>query len=262
MTKLAILGLFGVAICSSFQNWLQLPVKRSIDRTAPLKMTGKRKWTSEEDNQLLGLRVKPETVALVANRLNRTSLAVKQRFTNLFGTKNGYMSQDERELMKVVAPLAVNGTYSWRKIQQINFPNRSHSFVIKNGKAILNIVANVDEKVVAADIGGFGRGKRWSAEESNTLRLGVMKYGRKWTKIAAELLPHRSPEACFDHWRYSLKGCKVFLHYEPIDVTAEVEVTKGMPSISFQHMLQRIDDRAAQEFIHDQLVKATSSYVN
>ncbi|KAJ3087166.1 Myblike DNAbinding domain-containing protein, partial [Quaeritorhiza haematococci] len=42
--------------------------------------------------------------------------------------------------------------------------------------------------------------RRWSPREKSLLLEGIRRFGPKWTRISATLLPHRSPKACRDQF--------------------------------------------------------------
>jgi len=240
-----------LTFCFPYQ-WLQSSIKRARTQHNCMKAIPPR-WTTEEDKELLELLKNNVPLSTMADQLNRTSCAVSQRHSKLIRHERTVTRDKEIKLMTEVVQLTREGI-TWREIQQTYFPNRSLSSVKKLG---LKLRDGTKKKYLPGEQRRFA----WTQEESELLKQGVAKYGTKWTRIVAEFLPHRSRKACLEHWTYSLNGVQQsqpLLHFEKINTTAEVQVSKAMPMAPFQRMLQRLNRRAAQEFIHDQLVKATN----
>jgi hypothetical protein len=189
---------------------------------------------------------------------NQKSKLLKQgdASSHLYPTRRA--TEAEKQLIKESAHLKKTDM-TWHRMQQLYFPNRSWKFVSRLGTEVLDPFKN--------DSSSFTTHKlRWIADDMKLLRRGVRKYGKNWEMISTEFLPHHSPNACKLHWRYAKKEQEeqqhsphLPLHFDPINTTVEVEVTKAMPVYTFQHMLEKIDSRAAEEFVHDQLLKATAT---
>ncbi|XP_038869116.1 snRNA-activating protein complex subunit 4-like [Salvelinus namaycush] len=189
-----------VAVKHGHHNWDQIADKLGTNRTAFMCLQTyqryictdfrRRRWGSVEDEILRELVEKMRIGNYIPYTQisyfmeGRGSCQLMYRWTQVLDPtlKKGYWSKEEDEML--LRAVAKHGVGNWWKIRQ-DVPGRNDG--------------QCRDRYVDVLVGNVKKGP-FDEKEKAQLRLLVEKYGRKWSKIAAEI-PNRIDSQVLHQWR-------------------------------------------------------------
>lgn len=213
-------------------NWINIAVALGTHRT-PFQCLSryqrslnphilKRFWTKEEDHQL---QAAVETFGcnwqlVSASLVGRTGNQCSNRWRKTLmpeRTRVGRWSLDEDKRLTVSVKLLGSG--SWNKIAQF-VPGRTQSQCNERWRNVLDPDIDLGE---------------WRPEEDSKLLASVSEVGPCWSKIAGEMIPHRTDNMCMRRWRFLCRD-------ELPSVKAAIQIKK---SIFLSNFVDREIERPA-----------------
>ncbi len=173
----------------SFNTLIMYKRRRSNQIFEIVKIKNKKKWTNEEDSQLIKLAEKfkeKHWKEISMHFVNKNALQCFSRYKRIRpGIIKGSWNQEEDD--KILRLVGVYGK-SWSKISKI--------LVSRNGKQIRDRYINVLDPLIK-------KGKFTEEEDKLLVRL-YLYYGAKWARIAKHF-PYRTADMIKNRFHSSIK---------------------------------------------------------